>query len=180
MSVSLEIMIAQEREALMKLSDQELIRQFLDLGRQFAEMQILLNNAKEASKAVDEATNVEMLLEETDKLIEQTNEEPEMKTLNEESFKNLRENLDEKLSNLLEEEIMDTTEESQNCNPFEETREPIQPEEAASESIENFRNLEVKLSTYGTNIEKRTDVEKKPAEEIFQFLIFRHSQQHGS
>ena len=84
----------------MKVSNQELIRQFLDLGRQFSELQILLNHAKETSKAVDNITDLERHLEDTDRLLEETNEEPEMKTLNEESFKNLRDNLDEKLSNL--------------------------------------------------------------------------------
>ena len=167
MSISLEMMIAQEREALMKVSDQELIRQFLDLGRQFSALQILLNEAKEASKAVDNITDIERHLEDTDRLLEETNEEPEMKSLNEESFKSLRENLDEKLSNLLEEDVMDTVEEqtiaSDECQDLDNNvadKEVMDMEEAVSQDTENFKDLEVKLSNYGTNIEK-----KKPVEE---------------
>ena len=51
-----------------------------------------------------------------------------------------------------EEEIMDTTDEGQNRNTFEETNEPIQTEEAASESIENFKYLEVRITSTSVSV----------------------------
>ena len=73
--------LAQEKERMMKLSDQEIIKEFLSLGKEFSALQIKLSKAREdmAMRKQQKKLAEEKLLEEFDEDMDTTEEEDSIK-----------------------------------------------------------------------------------------------------